>query len=117
MDLMEVLDQVQELLQRKGRITYRMLKAQFRLDDEAIVALREELIEGEGVAVDEDSKVLVWTGNAEEDKGKRITDKGGNVERRRETAKWRNGLRAPDSKLRTFPRKLHASPSLFSMAW
>jgi hypothetical protein len=50
MDLLEVLDQARELLQRKGRITYRMLKAQFQLDNEAIDALREELIEGERVA-------------------------------------------------------------------
>jgi class 3 adenylate cyclase len=62
MDLMDVLDQARELLQRKGRITYRMLKAQFQLDNEAIDALREELIEGERVAADEGGKVLVWIG-------------------------------------------------------
>ncbi len=71
MDLLDVLDQVRELLHRKGRITYRMLKAQFQLDDDAIGALREELIEGEHVAVDEDGKVLVWVGkDAEGEMGK-----------------------------------------------
>ena len=38
MDLLEVLDQVRELLHSKRRITYRMLKAQFQLDDEALWA-------------------------------------------------------------------------------
>ena len=64
MDLMEVLGQVRELLQKKGRITYRMLQAQFHLDNEALEALREELIEAEQIAVDEDGKVLVWVGNS-----------------------------------------------------
>ena len=64
MDLMEVLAQVRELLQNKRRITYQMLKAHFRLDNEAIEALREELIEGEQVARDENGKVLVWVGTA-----------------------------------------------------
>jgi hypothetical protein len=66
MDLMEVLDQVRALLQSKGRLTYRLLKAQFHLDDEALAALKEELIEGEQVARDEHGKVLVWTGTREE---------------------------------------------------
>src|SRR4029434_9661514 len=64
MDLMEVLGQVRELLQKKGRITYRLLQAQFHLDNEALEALREELIEAEQIAVDEDDKVLVWVGNS-----------------------------------------------------
>ena len=79
MDLMEVLDQIRELLRRKGRITYRMLKAQFRLDNEAIEALREELIEAERVALDEDDKVLVWVGDG--GKGKEAKwGKGGKTE-------------------------------------
>ena len=39
-------------------------------------ALKEELIEIKELAVDKDGKMLVWVGNTEEDKGKRITDKG-----------------------------------------
>jgi class 3 adenylate cyclase len=58
----EVLDQARELLQSKGRVSYRALKAQFKLDDEALEALKDELIEAERVASDENSKVLVWTG-------------------------------------------------------
>jgi hypothetical protein len=61
---MEVLNQVRVLLRSKGRITYRLLKAQFQLSDDALDALKDELIEGEPVAVDADGKVLVWTGGA-----------------------------------------------------
>src|SRR5215510_16367310 len=62
MDLFEVLDQVQEQLQRRGRLTYRMLQAQFKLDESDLEALKAELIEGQQVASDEGGKVLVWRG-------------------------------------------------------
>src|SRR5262245_52108893 len=63
MDLIEVLNQVRALLQSKGRVTYRLLQAQFQLEDESLAALKEELIEGEHVATDEGGKVLVWVGD------------------------------------------------------
>src|SRR5712691_2085167 len=62
MDFYAILDQVIALLQQKGRVSYRALKVQFKLDDEALEALKDELIEAERVASDENSKVLVWTG-------------------------------------------------------
>ena len=65
MDLLKVLEQVRELLERKGRITYRMLKAQFQLDDESLETLKDELIKAERVARDENGEVLVWTGDGE----------------------------------------------------
>ena len=65
MDILEVLDQVRELLQQKGRVTYRILKRQFALDDEALEDLKDELIEAERVAADENGKVLVWTGDGQ----------------------------------------------------
>src|SRR5215475_12056393 len=58
----EVLDQVRELLHQRGRVTYRSLKRRFELDDEYLEDLKGELIGAERVAVDEDGKVLVWTG-------------------------------------------------------
>jgi class 3 adenylate cyclase len=61
----EILDQAVAMLQRRGRMTYRMLKVQFQLDDEQLEALKEELIYGQQLAVDEDSRVLVWFGGAE----------------------------------------------------
>jgi predicted ATPase/class 3 adenylate cyclase len=60
----EILDQATALLQRRGRVTYRMLKLQYQLDDEQLEALKEELIEAEQRAVDEGGKVLVWTGGS-----------------------------------------------------
>ena len=60
----EVLDQIRELLQQRGRVTYRSLKRRFDLDDEYLEDLKGELIRAEGVAVDEDGEVLVWTGGA-----------------------------------------------------
>ena len=60
----EVLDQVRALLQQRGRVTYGALKRRFTLDDEYLEDLKGELISAERVAVDEDGKVLVWTGGA-----------------------------------------------------
>ena len=60
----EVLEQVRELLQSKGRIAYRALKRRFEFDDEYLEDLKAELIDAEHVAYDEDGKVLVWTGGA-----------------------------------------------------
>src|SRR5712692_10111216 len=61
-DFYAVLDEIRALLQRRGRVTYRALKVQFQQDDEHLEALKEELIEAEQVAVDEQGKVLVWAG-------------------------------------------------------
>jgi len=58
----EVVDQASAMLQRRGRVTYRLLKRQFHLDDEALEDLKEGLIYGQKLAVDEDGRVLIWTG-------------------------------------------------------
>ena len=60
----EVVDQASAMLQRRGRVTYRLLKRQFNLDDETLDDLKEEIIYGQKSAVDEDGRVLVWTGAA-----------------------------------------------------
>lgn len=60
----ELLVQVRELLQSKGRVSYRALKLQFNIDDEYLNGLKDELIEAERIAADEDGKVLVWVGAA-----------------------------------------------------
>jgi class 3 adenylate cyclase len=60
----ELLDQAIAMLQRRGRVTYRALKRQFNLDDDIVEDLKEELMYGQRLAVDEDGKVLVWTGGA-----------------------------------------------------
>src|SRR5262245_23351267 len=61
----EVLDQVRELLQQRGRVTYRSLKLRYQLDDELLTGVIDELISAERVAADEGGKVLVWTGGTE----------------------------------------------------
>ena len=63
MTFVEMLDQVRELLRSKGRVSYRTLKLQFHLDDDHIEGLKDEFIEAERVAVDENGKVLVWVGD------------------------------------------------------
>jgi hypothetical protein len=60
----EILDQAIALLERRGRVTYRTLKRQFNLDDDALEDLKAEIIKGQRLAVDEDGEVLVWTGGA-----------------------------------------------------
>lgn len=55
----EVVDHAVAMLQRRGRVTYRMLKRHFDLDDEALEDLKEELIYGQRLGVDEDNRVLV----------------------------------------------------------
>jgi len=61
----EILDQAIAMLQRRGRLTYGTLKRQFQLDDAALEDLKNELIEGQRLAVDERGNVLVWTGGAD----------------------------------------------------
>lgn len=102
MDILSVLGQVRSLLRQEERLSYRILRRQFALDEEALDDLKYELIEVQELAVDKDGKMLVWTGGATEGK------KG----------KWVNGEtgkdpepRTPNPELRTFSRDLHASPS------
>ena len=63
MSFEEVLDQAIDMLRRRGRLTYRTLKRQFDLDDDALEDLTAELIYGQRLAADEDGRVLVWTGD------------------------------------------------------
>ena len=58
----DILAQVHELLQRDGRVSYRALKVRFQLDDDLLEAVKDELIYAKHLAVDEENRVLVWTG-------------------------------------------------------
>src|SRR2546426_12778908 len=64
MGFYDVLDQVVDLLRRRGRVTYRALKREFQLDDAFLEDLKDELIKAQHLAVDEQGDVLVWTGGA-----------------------------------------------------
>jgi class 3 adenylate cyclase/tetratricopeptide (TPR) repeat protein len=61
-DFVAVVDRAIALLRQRGRLTYRTLQLQFQLDDAHLEALKDELIEGQRLAVDEAGRVLVWTG-------------------------------------------------------
>src|SRR5919199_6229877 len=58
----DVLAQVVALLQRQRRVSYRALKRRFDLDDDYLEDLKAELIDAAHLAIDEEGKVLVWTG-------------------------------------------------------
>ena len=62
MEFYEILEQILALLQRHGRVTYGALKRQFQLDDAYLEDLKAEIIEARQLAVDQDGRVLVWTG-------------------------------------------------------
>ena len=62
MDYDAVLAQVLELLQQEQRLSYRVLKRRLQLDDELLEDLKDDLIYAKKLAVDEDGRVLVWTG-------------------------------------------------------
>ncbi len=59
----EVLAQIIDLLQREKRVSYRALKLRFDINDNYIEGIKDELIYAKKLAVDEENRVLVWTGN------------------------------------------------------
>jgi TOMM system kinase/cyclase fusion protein len=61
----DILEHVIALLKRQGRVSYRALKMRFTLDDEYLDVLKEELIDAQRIAADEDGRILVWTGTTE----------------------------------------------------
>src|SRR5215831_12806214 len=65
MSLYDVLDQIIELLRQRKRLTYRLVKREFALDDETLADLKDELIYAQKLAVEEDQRVLVWIGDTE----------------------------------------------------
>jgi hypothetical protein len=65
MSLYDVLDQIIALLRQRKRLTYRLLKREFALDDETLADLKDELIYAQQLAVEEDERVLVWIGDTE----------------------------------------------------
>ena len=66
MSFIEVVDRVIELLRNRGRLTYRVLKREFNLDDEQLEELKEELLFSHTQVKDEGGRGLVWTGDQEE---------------------------------------------------
>jgi hypothetical protein len=60
----EILDQAIAMLQRRGRVTYRLLQRQFQLDDDTLGDLLAELRYAHGDVISEDERGMVWTGGA-----------------------------------------------------
>jgi class 3 adenylate cyclase len=58
----EILDQALAMLQRRGRVTYRALKLQFKLDDDQLEALKDELLYAHPQVGDDAGRGLLWTG-------------------------------------------------------
>jgi hypothetical protein len=59
----EVLEQALEMLRRRGRVSYRALQVQFQLDDTLLEILKDEIVEVPQLAMDQEGKMLVWTGD------------------------------------------------------
>ena len=90
----ELLAQVIDLLQRQGRVSYGALKRRFALDNDYLQDLKDELIDAQRLAVDEDGKVLVWTGGTASSSTSLTSD---------------SGLRTPDSARQTLDPRRDAS--------
>jgi hypothetical protein len=58
----EIVDHALAMLQRRGRVGYRMLKLQFQLDDDQLEALTDELLYANPQVVDDAGRGLLWTG-------------------------------------------------------
>ncbi len=63
MSFADIIDRAIELLRRRQRVAYRTLKIQLELDENALEALKDELLYAQRVARDEDGRVLVWCGD------------------------------------------------------
>jgi class 3 adenylate cyclase len=61
MDFYAILDQVVVLLRQRQRVTYRALKRQFALDDEALADLTAELLYAHPQVRDDAGQGLLWT--------------------------------------------------------
>ena len=60
MKFSEVVTQTLAWLQREGRISYRALKLEFDLNDDALDALKEEIIEAKRLPVTRMARCFVW---------------------------------------------------------
>src|SRR5262245_43495476 len=63
MNLLDVVREVRRHLEESGRLSLRMLRRQFELDDDALKEVIEELVDVQGVARREE-KALAWSGTA-----------------------------------------------------
>jgi hypothetical protein len=62
MDFDELFAQVLEAFQREQRISYRALRRRFDLSDDDLEDLKIEIVEAKQLAIDENDRILVWSG-------------------------------------------------------
>ena len=60
----EMLDQVIDMLQRRGRVSYRAMMRQFALDEAYLDDLKEAILFAHPQIIDEEGRGLVWMGAA-----------------------------------------------------
>jgi predicted ATPase/class 3 adenylate cyclase len=65
MGFYEILDQVVDLLRRRGRVTYRALQREFQLDETALNDLKDELLYAHPEACDDAGRGLVWSSTSD----------------------------------------------------
>jgi class 3 adenylate cyclase/tetratricopeptide (TPR) repeat protein len=65
MDFVEVIKQARDWLRSEGRVTYRTLKRQYALDDEAFEDLKDELLFSDAQITEVEGRGLVWNGETE----------------------------------------------------
>jgi hypothetical protein len=61
MGFYEILDQVVDLLRRRGRVTYRALQREFQLDEDALTDLKDEILYAHPEVHDDAGRGLVWS--------------------------------------------------------
>ena len=60
----ELLDRVLDMLQRRGRVSYRAVQRQFDLDDATLEDVKAELLYAHPELVTDEGRGMVWTGAA-----------------------------------------------------
>ena len=63
MKFSDIVTQASALLKAKGRVSSRMLRREFALDEETLQDLKFELVHTDRLAKEEEGEILVWTRN------------------------------------------------------
>ena len=61
----EIVDRAIDMIQRRGQVSYRMIKRQFDLDDAVFEDLKDEILYSRPQIVDDEGRGFAWMGGAE----------------------------------------------------
>ena len=95
-----VVEQVLDMLQRQGRVSYRALKREFELDDDLLADLKEELLYAHAQEVQEEGPGLAWVGAAPVSSSKNRSSKFGRNGESENQNRKANSLLTLDPRLR-----------------